>query len=215
MRIQRKLKENVKPLDFIDHISDRAKHIVLFHESLGLGRIIEYRFIKNGLLEGQHAVYTTHGDPTAIKRQMEDFGIDVTQYRMKDRLHIVRITDPMSHPKGLQSGLEEIVKRIMSTELVAPFRIVGNFANFVPGIESAKRMMANMQIESIVDAAYSGGESGGLMESLRDGTLLCPYLIDKCQTNMRQDWLTGQFSHHDAAVFMPVQLGNSKASHLT
>jgi KaiC/GvpD/RAD55 family RecA-like ATPase len=212
MRIQRKLRENVKPLDFIDHLSDHAKHIMLLYESSALGRIIEYRFIKNGLLEGQDAVYTTHDDPTSVKGQMEEFGIDVAKYRMKNQLHVVRITDPTNHPKGLQSGLEEIVKRIKSTEVIAPFRIV---ANFVPDIETTKRIMANTQIESMIDAAYSDGESGELMQPLSDGTLLCPYPINKCQTNMRQDWLQGQFAHHDAAVFMPVQLGNSNASHLT
>jgi len=69
---------NRNPLKFLDSIDD-YKHIVLFYEEPESGRMIQFRFIKNGLLKGQHCIYTIHEnmDIPLIENEMTNSGIDV------------------------------------------------------------------------------------------------------------------------------------------
>ena len=73
---------NRNPLKFLDTIVD-FKHIVLFYEQPESGRMIQFRFIRNGLLKGQHCIYTTHKDTeiSLVENEMTNSGIDVEGYK--------------------------------------------------------------------------------------------------------------------------------------
>ncbi|MGB6672411.1 MAG: hypothetical protein WBE34_08255 [Candidatus Nitrosopolaris sp.] len=64
--------------------------------------MIQFRFIKNGLLKGQHGIYTTHKDTeiSLIENEMTNSDIDVEGYTKKNLLHIRQIPDPGNYQEG-------------------------------------------------------------------------------------------------------------------
>jgi hypothetical protein len=59
--------------------------------------MIEFQFVKNGLLKEEHCIITTFEDNIQIiKNEMEDSNIDVEAFKKKNLLHIYQIPDPMN-----------------------------------------------------------------------------------------------------------------------
>jgi len=99
-------------LQFIDNLADRT-HSVIFYEDLKHGRVIQNRYMKVGLLNGEKCVITTHEDDAElIEKEMADFGIDVKHHKKANLLQIVKIRDPREHPEGLVAGIEDLRRQL-------------------------------------------------------------------------------------------------------
>jgi hypothetical protein len=122
---------NRNPLKFLDTIVD-FKHIVLFYEKPESGRAIQFRFIRNGLLKGQHCIYTSHKDMDIplIENEMTNSGIDVEGYKKTKLLHICQIPDPGSFREGSVKGYDSIVKG----------------EQFIVGIQTAMKLFSFIEI---------------------------------------------------------------------
>ena len=103
--------DNNSPLRFVDTLGDHTcnKHILLLYEDAEYGRKVQFRFIKNGLLKGEHCIFSTPEDNIEfIKNEMTDkYGIDVEYFtKKKNLLHIYKITNPMNNQEGELKGCQ-------------------------------------------------------------------------------------------------------------
>ena len=104
--------------------------------------MIQFRFIENGLLKGQHCIYTTHEDMdiSLIENEMADTRIDVEAFEKMNLLVICQIPDPRNYREGSVFGYDSIVKDILA-DLKRPsiFRMVSRAIPEVEEIEPRKR----------------------------------------------------------------------------
>jgi hypothetical protein len=183
---------NRNPLKFLDSLDD-YKHIVLFYEKPESGRMFKFRFIKNGLLKGQHCIYTTHKDVDIplIENEMTNSGIDVEGYKKTNLLHIYQIPDPESFQEGSVKGYLEFVKGILA-DLKHPssFRMV---SRALPEVKKED------QIADVLDVEYTDHSSFGSF----GGSLLCSYLVEEIEPRKRGKWIAELLQNHHTAIFIP------------
>jgi hypothetical protein len=182
---------NRTPLKFLDTIDD-FKHIVLFYEEPESGRAIQFRFIKNGLLKGQHCIYTTHKDMDIplIENEMTNSGIDVESYKKTNLLHICQISDPGSFREGSVKGYDSIVKGILA-DLKHPsiFRIV---SRAIPEVKKEEQIVDELDVERTYHSSF--GSFGG--------SLLCSYLVEEIEPRKRGIWIAELLQNHHTAIFL-------------
>jgi hypothetical protein len=182
---------NHNPLKFLDTIDD-YKHIVLFYEEPQSGRMIQLRFIKNGLLKGQHSVYTTHKDTeiSLIENEMTNSGIDVEGYTKKNLLHIRQIPDPRNYQEGSVIGYDNIVKGILA-DLKQPssFQMV---SRAIPEVKKEEQIADELDVERTYHSTF--GSFGG--------SLLCSYLVEEIEPRKRGKWIAELLQNHHTAIFL-------------
>ncbi|MDQ6863138.1 MAG: MEDS domain-containing protein [Thermoproteota archaeon] len=166
---------NHNPLKFLDTMDD-YKHIVLFYEEPESGSMIQFRFIKNGLLKGQHCIYNTHEeDISLIENEMTKSGIDVEGYTKKNLLHIRKIPDPRNYQEGSVIGYDNIVKGILA-DLKQPssFRMV---SRAIPEVKNEEQISAELDVERSYHSTF--GSFGG--------SLLCAIQVKKLNQGNREN----------------------------
>jgi hypothetical protein len=181
---------NNYPLKFVGTIGqDSNRHIVLFYEDPEYARMIEFQFVKNGLLKEEYCIITTFEDNIQlIKSEMEDSNIDVEAFKKKNLLRIYQIPDPMNHPEGELKGMEEIRDRIF-TDSKPPYRIVSR----------ASEIKTNQQIESDIIIQRTVHFTYGNFP----GSVMCSYQVDKIEPKIHGQWLINILQNHHAAIFAP------------
>lgn len=92
-----------KPIQFVDNLKEK-KHMVLFYEDLESAKIIQFKFIKNGLSNGQCCCYFISHDENEkiIRNEMSDSGIDITEYEKQKLLHILHIPASENTDRGIK-----------------------------------------------------------------------------------------------------------------
>jgi hypothetical protein len=183
---------NNYPLRFIDTIDQGSsnRHIVLLYEDPEYARMIEFQFVKNGLLKEEHCIITTFEDNIqVIKNEIEDSNIDVEVFKKKNLLHIYQIPCPMNHPEGELKGMEDIRNRIF-TGLKPPYRIVSR----APEIKTKQQIESDIIIQRTVHFTYGNFP----------GSVICSYPVDKIEPKMHGKWLVDILQNHHAAIFAPI-----------
>ena len=172
----------------LDNLKDR-RHCILFYEDAESARLIEYRFIKIGLLRGESCIYTTHEDDIDdIERGMAQFGIDVDGYKKKKMLHVYKITDPQNDPDGLLKGIDRLSQRILA-ESKPPFRVV---ARFIRNYEKEVDRQANMFDERNTHSSFDEFQ----------GSFICPYSIKDIMKAIEGAWMQELLRNHHTAIFV-------------
>jgi len=185
---------NYSALRFVDSLEydARSKHVVLLYEEAEYGRMIQYHFIKNGLLKGEHCILTTHEDNIEfLENQMtKDDNIDVEYFTKKKKLlHVYRITNPMNNEEGELKGCQEIMNTIMA-DSKPPFRLV---ARAIPEVLTQEQILANINIEHTYHSCFHNFP----------GRIMCPYPVDKIEPKLHGKWLVDILQNHHAAIFAP------------
>lgn len=177
----------VEALGFIDSI-DSKKHMLLAYSEPNFAKKLEYRFINNGLLNGESCIVLTHYKTKFIEEEMQEYGIDVKKYEENGRLHVYRTADPTMHRESILEGFKEIVKIILS-DSKPPYRVVG-------------RIMHDVKTEGGISIAccFENLFHSSMFRNF-DGSVLCTYDLSDIQENDRwQQWLTQLSNHHDASI---------------
>ena len=190
-RIRNYKYDNNHPLKFVDTLG-YGKHIVLLYEEPEFARLIQFRFINNGLLKGEHCIFTTHEQEDNIEfieKQMTDSDIDVEGFKKKNIIHIYQIPNAADHPEGELKGLKDIMNRIL-TDPKLPVRIVAT-AN--PEISTKEQIAANVNVEHTFHSNFDKFP----------GSVLCPYLVEKIEPRLHGQWLVDILQNHHAAIFAP------------
>ena len=197
--------DNNSPLRFVDSLCDHTcnKHILLLYEDAEYGRKIQFRFIKNGLLKGEHCIFSTPEDNIEfIKNEMTDnYGIDVEYFtKKKNLLHLYKITNPMNNQEGELKGFQEIMNTILA-DSKPPFRVV---ARGIPEVLTQEQILANINIERTYHTSFHNFP----------GYLMCPYPVDKMERKKHGKWLIDILQYHHAAIFAP-KLGQGIGFNIT
>ncbi len=174
-------------ISFIDSIESK-KHLLLVYKEERFRQMIQYRFINNGLINGEHSIIITHNKTKMIENEMSDFGLDVDRYKKNKLLHIYKISDPLAHPASIVDGFTETVTRILA-DSVPPYRITGRLCHHV---DTEERMSVCARFEDLFHSS--------MFESF-DGSVLCTYGLEDIQANNAwQQWLKRLSSYHDASI---------------
>jgi hypothetical protein len=179
------------PLKFVDTLSDQ-KHIVLFYEQLEAARIVEYHYLKNGLLKGQYVIHITPDDISisSIENEMTKNGIDVESFIKKGLLHIRQVSATRNDQDGEVKRFEYIAKEILDN-LKSPSRAIR-------AVLILSEVNTEEQIESklVVEHSYhSSFHSFG-------GSLLCSYPVKQIEPRRRGKWIEDILQNHHSAIFV-------------
>jgi hypothetical protein len=176
----------IEPVSFIDNL-DRNRHLVLFYEDVKDGQKIQFRFVKNGLLNGENCIYTTHTDNIElIEYEMKSNGIDVDEYHNKGLLHIHKIPNLFDHPKGILEAAYEFIKKIF-VGLKPPFRVVGRLIDI---IDTKEKVEANLTLEKVFHSKFDQFE----------GIVMCHYNVSKNPYNTQGKWMENILKNHHSAI---------------
>ena len=186
------------PVKFVDSL-DEKKHVVLVYDDQSFGKMIQYRFINNGLMKGENCIYLTHGDPNIIKNEMDESGVDVNNFVQKDLLHILQISSPEKDPKGILVGVENIIKQATAYKK-PPYRMVGRM---MPNIRTAEAMSVQIAIERMAHATFENLNS----------TVLCTYDLNEFPANDYKMWL-GRLCSYQHAAIVSTRSGTAMANYL-
>lgn len=172
-------------MSFVDAI-DTGKHVVCFYERLDYGLMIQFQFIKNGLLRGQHCIYAVHADTKVIEDQMAYSGIHVEEFKRKDLLHFYQIPDVMDYPEGALKGAEKLMNKIFA-DSKQPFRVV---SVLVPEINSDAKMTAAIDIERNCHASFNNVQY----------SWLCPYDLNNIEDKRKEFFMDKVMQNHHSVI---------------
>jgi hypothetical protein len=177
------------PLKFIDMLSGH-KHIVLFYEELEAARIVESRYLKNGLLKGQAGIHIAPDDIdlSSIENEMTNNGIDVESFVKKGVLHIRQVSDTRKDQGGKVKRFENIAMEILD-DLKPPFRAV---VIHVSEVNTEEQMASKLVAEHSYHSSFS---SFG-------GSLLCSYPVEQIEPKRRGKWIEDILKNHHSAIFL-------------
>jgi len=173
------------PFRFIDSIRDK-QHICLFYEEPEYARLIEFRFIRNGLALDEQCVYATDEDSGSVVIRMLTYGIPL-KYFQTGMLKVHQI----HRVEGDQKEIMDDCKRnigILLSSLSMPFRIV---SRIVADVSTRKGMSVEMELEELTHSAF---EDFG-------GSLICPYDISKIEPTRKKEWMERLQKNHHAVIY--------------
>ena len=170
---------------FVDTI-DIGKHVVFFYEKLDYALMIQFQFIKNGLLRGEHCIYAMQGDTKFIEDQMAYSGIHVEDFKRKDLLHFYQIPNVMDDPEGTLKSAEKIMNKIFA-DSKPPFRVV---SVLVPEINSDAQMAAALDIERNCHSSFSNLQC----------SWLCPYDLGNIEDSRKETFMDQVMRNHHAVI---------------
>ena len=174
-----------EPFQYIDSLEGR-KHIILVYEDPMEGKMIQFRFLRNGLKLGESCFYLTHQEPELVEREMRESGVlDTTEWIKKGLLHIYRLPDISQDKEGMLEGCQKILKSIQQYK--APYRIVG-------------RAIADVSTEMSMEAQYVLEKVFHSRFERMDGSFLCHYDWSQIGGN-RLRWIEKLSRTHHAIIF--------------
>lgn len=175
------------PIKYIDSLQQR-QHIGLFYEDPEYARMIEFRFIRNGLALDEQCVYATEGDSGLIVLKMLEYGIPM-KYFQTGKLKVYHIQSVHGGPREIMENCKKDIAMIMSN-LSKPFRIV---SRIVPDVSTRAGMSVELELEHSVHRSF---EDFG-------GSLICPYDISKMEVGKKKQWMEDLRATHDAIIYAP------------
>ncbi|MGI0087152.1 MAG: hypothetical protein ACREBI_04220 [Nitrosotalea sp.] len=174
-----------EPFQYIDSLEGR-KHIILVHDDPIEGKLIQFRFLRNGLRCGDSCFYLSHQAPEVIEREMTESGmIDAAEWIKKDLLHIHQIPDISEEKEGMLEGCHKVLKMIQ--EYKAPYRIVGRA---ISDVSTEMAMETQYVLEKVFHSKF---------EKI-DGSFLCHYDWSQIGGN-RLRWIEKLSRTHHAIIF--------------
>ena len=169
------------PFKYVDSI-EHKQHILLLYEDPAYARLIEFRFIKNGLADGETCVYVTHEDSGLIVLQFLNYGIPM-QYFQNGKLRVIQMHETCSTGEAMFEKSKKRVEEILEG-LIPPYRIVGRI---VPNISTLDGMSVQMDLEKKTHACF---------EDFR-GSVMCTYDVSTIEKTKRKTWMESlRKTHH-------------------
>lgn len=175
------------PFKYIDSLQTK-QHIGLFYEDPEYARLIEFRFIRNGLALGEQCVYATDGDSGSIVLKMLEYGIPM-KYFQTGRLKVYHIQGIHGGPREIMENCKKDIAMIMSN-LGEPFRIV---SRIVPDVSTRAGMSVELELERSVHRSFEGF----------GGSVICPYDVSKMEPGRKRQWMEDLRANHHVVIYAP------------
>ena len=175
------------PFRYIDSLEEK-KHIALFYDDPEYARLIEFRFIKNGLLKGEQCVYATEEDSGSIVLKFLSYGIPLG-YFVSKKLRVIQIRNSCGdHDELLEKSKKDL--QMIREELLPPFRIV---SRIVPDVSTVDGISVELKLEKLVHHNFDDF----------CGSLMCPYDISGIERTKRKQWLEELRLSHHICIYAP------------
>lgn len=172
---------------FIKEASLPGRHSLILYEEAEATEKILSGIVYGAMEAGMHVIYATHYDDVhEIRERLADFGVPVVE--KEDLLHIVKIADPMKHPKGPMEGTKELQK-ILFSQASEPFLII---ATLIPEIRSDGHADITSMIEEQCHENFGDGCS-----------LVYSYDMSKASRAGHKRWLVNMLQSHHDVFFVP------------
>lgn|SRR5574337_72362 len=178
---------NQDPIRYIDSLKNK-QHVALFYEDQEYARIIEFRFIKNGLDLGEQCIYATGEDSGSIVLKMLTYGIPM-KYFQTGRLKVYQLHHTSKGHDSIMDNCRKDIGKILS-DLKSPFRIVSRIVHDVSTIDG---MSVELELECSVHKDFEGF----------GGSLLCPYDLTRVESVTERRWETEIMENHHAVIYAP------------
>ncbi len=178
---------NPVPIKFVDSL-DARKHIALFYEEPEYARLIEFRFLKNGVAKGEQGVYATEEDSGFIVLKMLNYGIPLEYFERK-KLRVYQIHNGFTNRNEIMENARKNIEMILSG-LQPPFRIV---SRVVSDVSTLTGMTVEMELERETHDHFD--DFGG--------SVMCPYDLSKIETSQRKEWLAQLREYHHNVIYAP------------
>src|SRR5574337_321489 len=172
------------PFRYVDSL-DQKQHILLLHEDLAYAKMIEFRFIKNGLANGENCIYVSHEDSGSIVLKLLDYGIPL-HYFQTGRIKVIQMHDTCGNLVQMLDKYKKDVQSILASVL-PPYRIVGRI---VPNVSTIDGISAQLDLENRTHSCF---------EDFR-GSIMCTYDISKIEKTKRKTWLGGLHRSHHVVI---------------
>jgi hypothetical protein len=156
------------------------------------GKVVQFEFIKQGLLKGENGIYCIHDyeDKIKIENEMSQYGIDARYFIKKGLLTIFQIPNLLRHTKGVIKGSEEVLDKILlNINPIKTFRLV---IRFIDKLNSKEQIDANLILEKYYHSIFYRF----------NGSILCHYDVDNSPANSNSEWLNVIFENHHSAIFI-------------
>ena len=176
----------MEPLQFVNSL-DAKKHILLLCNDQTFGKMIELRFLENGLMKGESGIYLTSKDPERIIDMMVEFNMDIWPYLKNKSLQILQLPKFDEDPDGILLGIEKFMQKMLS-ELKPPYRIVGRI---ISDVSTELGMSVELTLERYLHARF---------DSL-DGSFLCTYHYCEVPEKSRLKWMDSLMKNHHAVIY--------------
>ncbi len=178
---------NPIPIKYVDSL-DTRKHIALFYEELEYARLIEFRFLKNGLVKGEQCVYATENDSGSIVLKMLRYGIPLEYFERK-KLRVYQMHNGFTNRNEIIENARKNIEMILSG-LQPPFRIV---SRIVPDVSTLTGISVEMELERETHDHFD--DFGG--------SVMCPYDLSKIEPSLRKEWLAQLRENHHEVIYAP------------
>lgn len=173
------------PIKFID-LLDSKKHIALLYEDSEYARMIEFRFLKNGLERGEQCLYATEGDSGSIVLKMLRYGIPLEYFESK-KLRVYQIHQSYGSRDEIMKSCKNDMGMILS-DLQPPFRIV---SRIVSDVSTITGMSVELELEC---------ETHRRFEDI-GGSVMCPYDLSKIESSQRKEWIAELVKNHHEVIY--------------
>lgn len=173
------------PLKFLDSIGTK-KHIALLYEEPEYARLIEFRFLKNGLGQGEQCIYATGEDSGVIMLKLISYGIPIESFQT-GMIRVLHLDAKDGNYESMMTSCKKDILRI-THDLDPPFRIV---SRIVPDVHIGDGMSLELEFEEKLHHIFD--EIGG--------SVMCPYDLTKMEPSLMEEWLSSvRQTHHDIIV---------------
>src|SRR5574338_1433628 len=135
-------------IQFIDTL-DGKKHIGLIYDDPDYAKLLKFRFIKNGLQNGENCVYVSDEDSGKVIIDMLNFGIQA-KYFQTNKITVYHQNDIGNTREEIENKANKNLDTVKHS-LTTPFRIVGRI---VPNIGSVNGMTVQMDLEKKTHKHY-------------------------------------------------------------
>lgn len=163
---------------------------MLFFEEPEYGKMVQFRYIKSGLLKRQHYLCLTFGDVEFLEDEMQGSGIDVEGFERKNLLHLHRAPNFMEDPEGSVKAAIKFWKTI-TADLTPPYRAI-------PPLIREKNTEAGMASQLNLERYFQTRFNG-----LVQGSIVCPYSVLEIEASRRSEWFEAILQNHHDAIFAP------------
>jgi hypothetical protein len=185
----------------------------MFYEEPEYAKLIQIRFLNEGLKRGECCVYAARDDDDLAftKADMMESGIDVDSYTGKGLLQFYlrkpTIIDRESYQQARNTFENEIEKTFVSlqddnnlTGTCPRIRGVGSISRDVFAVkqEETSNNAGAVTSQLLVEKLFQSE-----INTSFDGTWMCAYQVDHIFSDMDKEWMAELLTSHDAVLFLP------------
>lgn len=201
---------NNQLLDFLDNLDTSLyRHIVMLYEEPEYARLVQRRFINNGLKNGECCVYASpdYDNLSLTKIDLAENGVDIDQYMKKGFLQLHMRSAPVNDSESYKVARSAFQKEIENTFFSAPdhstampprIRGVGSIFPYIfASAENANSNASAVASQLLVEKFFQSESAYSF-----SGVWMCAYQVNNISGSMGEEWMKQLLVSHDAVLFL-------------